>query len=363
MEPMTAMAVMGGIKGLSSILGGIFGGSAASAEAESAMRILNDSIARINALQIPDVTKKIIYDQYMSVGDFTPKMLDKVIEENAPLALLQEDPKYKAKMEATLARQEQLTKGPSAQFELGLEQARRKTAQDVLAQMASIESAAKRTGTFSAGATLASKLKAAQAGADRQAMEGLAAASQAEQLQSQNLENFIRSLSAENARSMEVQSSNVQARNLRDELLMKNAMAREQANKQAMNQAALRNLEERQKAFDANIGVNIGEQRRVGYEAPMKMYQMQLDRANALNQMYGKMADVHTGRGAAKAQMWSNIGSGFGDIAAGGFGAYQMAQNPAAWKSLYGSEKATGGFDANAPFTPTGFDYKPTIFK
>ncbi len=333
-----APLIMGG----ANILGGLIGGSAAAEEAAKAERIINDSIARINALQIPDITKKIIYDQYMSVGDFTPDMLDKVIEENAPLALVKEDPRYRAKMESSLAQLEQRTKGLSAEGELALEKSRRRTSQDVLAQLASIESEAKRRGTLSAGATLMSKVKAAQAGADRQSMGGLEAAALAEKSSSQNLENFIRSLSADEQTRLEVQGKNVQARNLRDEQLMRNAIAREQYNKEAANRANLRNLEERQRAFDANTGINIGEQRRVNYEAPMQMFNMNLGKTNALNSMYGKLADIYTGRGQSKAQMWSSLASGAGQLGAGIFDG-----------DFFKTNRGTGSNMPNITFSPT----------
>lgn len=333
-----------------SILGGILGSSAAASESEQAEGIINDSIRRIQSLQIPDVQKRIIYDQYMSAGDFTPQMLDKVIEETAPLALLKEDPKYRAKMESTLARQEQATRGPSAQFELGLEKSRRRTAQDVLAQMATIESQAQRAGQSSGGAKIASQLKAIQAGADRQSMEGLESAAQAEQLQSQNLESFIRNLSSEEGRRMEMESQNVRARNLRDELLMQNAMAREQTNKGAMNQAALRNLAERQRALESNVGTNIAEQRRVGYEAPMNMFQMQMSKANAENALQGQLAQMHMNRGQAKADMWNTIGSGAGKLGLGLYGSYLEGADPAQFKKLFGGGGGGGG-QAVSPVT------------
>jgi hypothetical protein len=333
-----APLIMGG----ANILGGFLGGNAAAEEAAKAEKIINDSIARINALQIPDITKKIIYDQYMSVGDFTPDMLDKVIEENAPLALVKEDPRYRAKMESSLAQLEQRTKGLSAEGELALEKSRRRTSQDVLAQLASIESEAKRRGTLSAGATLMSKVKAAQAGADRQSMGGLEAAALAEKSSSQNLENYIRSLSADEQTRLEVQGKNVQARNLRDEQLMRNAIAREQYNKEAANRANLRNLDERQRAFDANTGINIGEQRRVNYEAPIKMFDMNLGKTNALNSMYGKLADIYTGRGQSKAQMWSSLASGAGQMAAGAFDG-----------DFFKTNRGTGFNMPNITFSPT----------
>lgn len=354
--PLPALAALGLIGGGSSIIGGLLGASAAEEEAAKAEAMIKDALARIQALKIPDLTKKIIYDQYMSVGDFTPQMLDKVIEENAPLALMQEDPRYKAKMNATLSRQEQLTKGPSAQFELGLEKARRRSAQDVLAQMASIESQAKQRGQLSGGATLAAKLSAAQAGADRQSMAGLEAAAQQEQQQAQNLESFIRNLSTENARSMEVQSQNVRARNLRDELLMQNAMSREQMNKGAMNQAALRNLNERQKAFEANVGTNIAEQRRVGYEAPMNMFNMQMGKLNAENQMRMGLANTYMGRGQAKADMWNAIGSGVGKLGMGLYGGFTDAG-----KDFFGN-MGTGGRAFGGVNIYTGGYGKPNIF-
>lgn len=323
----------------------IFGGIQASAAAERQRALINEAIARIDALQIPDITKKIIYDQYMSIGDFTPQLLDKVIEENAPLALIKEDPKYRQRMEATLAQQEQLTKGPSAQGELELEKARRRTNQDVLSQMAGIESKAKQTGTYSGGAALAAKMKAAQAGADRAAMENLGIASQTEQNRSQNLENFIRNLSAEEQRKLAVQSKNVEARNLRDELLMRNAMSREQANKGALNAAALRNLQERQRAFEANTGVNIAEQRRVGYEAPMAMYNARLEKEKARNALSLGLAGVEGQRGQNTAQMWSGIGSGVMNAGMGYAGLQAQGARTDAMNNLAASNNrlASGG--------------------
>ena len=69
---------------------------------------------------------------------------------------------------------------------------------------------------------------------------------------------------------------------------------------------------------------------------------MNLNKTNAINSMYGKLADVYTGRGQAKADMWSSIASGGGRMLAGAFA-------PEAFRT-------TGNTGSNTPsisFAPT----------
>ena len=219
MEPMTMLAIGSGIASLAC---GLIGGSNASAEAEKAMALLDSAMERIRNLDVPDTTKEIIYQQFMSVGDFTPQQLNKTIEENAPLALIKEDPKNRLRQEATFNQVQQLTQtGLGAQDKLAMEQARRQASQDALSKMASIESEAKRRGQFGGGQALALKAQAAQSSADRQAMENMQAAANAAQNRQAALKNAYEMASGMRATELGTEEKNVAARNLRDEMMMK----------------------------------------------------------------------------------------------------------------------------------------------
>ncbi len=307
------------------ILGGILGGSAASEEAKKAQALLDSAIARINGLQIPDITKEIIYQQFMTVGDFTPQALNKTIEENAPLALIRENPENKLKQEKVYAQVEQATRtGLSPEDKLAMEQARRKTSQDVLAQMASARSGAQQRGIAGGGQELASQLAAIQGGADRQSMENMQAAANASQNRQAQLQNLYNMASGMRQTDLGVEQSNVQARNLRDEMMMKYATNREMQNKAWQEEANRARRQQEQATSNANIQRSQAEALRRGHEAPMAMFDRQMSKEGAIANLMGNKANVGMGLGSAKAKMWSDIGSGVGK----GFMAYGMANMP-----------------------------------
>ena len=142
-EPISATAMT--IAALANIAGGLIGGSQASAEAKKAQALLDAAISRIDGLQIPDLTKDIIYQQFMTVGDFTPQNLDNLIDKFAPVALITENPENKLRQLNTYSQIKQVSlTGLGPQDKLAMEQAKRKAAQDTQAQTASIESKLKK---------------------------------------------------------------------------------------------------------------------------------------------------------------------------------------------------------------------------
>ncbi len=340
MEPMTMLAIGSGI---ASLAGGLIGGSKASAEAEKAMALLDSAMERIRNLNVPDTTKEIIYQQFMSVGDFTPQQLNKTIEENAPLALITEDPKNRLRQESTFNQVQQLTQtGLGAQDKLAMEQARRQASQDALSKMASIESEAKRRGQFGGGQALALKAQAAQSSADRQAMENMQAAANASQNRQAALKNAYEMASGMRATDLGTEEKNVSARNLRDEMMMKYASNRELQNKSWQEEANRARRESMQQASDKNVARSQAESLRRFHEAPMEQFRLNMSKEQALaNLMQGK-ANAHSALGGAKAQMWSQIGSGVGGAMMGGAGLMASGNQTAALNRIADNQFAGG---------------------
>lgn len=308
---MPALIVAGVVAAGAQIAGGIIGANAAAEESERAMGLLNDAVRRIDALKIPDITKRIIYQQYMQSGSLTPETLTSVIEEHAPVALLTENPAMRQKQEQAVSEFEKISKtGLGAPDKLALEKARRSAAQDAMARMATIESQAKQRGQFGGGAQLAMQMKAAQDADDRQAMENLQIAANAAQNRQNALANLMSGAGQIRQQDLAVEESNVQAKRLRDQQIMQNAVARAQWNAQNRQNVNQLNLQRQQQIADANTQQYNQEQYRRGYLAPMQQYQMEMQKQQAIANLYGQKAGVHMLQGQNKAQMWNQIGRG-----------------------------------------------------
>ena len=106
MDPFALSAIGGGINILGGILGGIFGSN----EQEEANRLMQQAMARIESLPIPDIQKRIVFQQYMSAGDLSPESLQKTLEEHVPPTILKEELEQKSKQEAALNALEQISK-------------------------------------------------------------------------------------------------------------------------------------------------------------------------------------------------------------------------------------------------------------
>jgi hypothetical protein len=322
-EPISGTAMT--IAALANIAGGLIGGSQASAEAEKAQALLDAAIKRIDGLQIPDLTKDIIYQMFSAVGDFTPQYLDNLIDKFAPVALIKEPPENKLRQLNTYNQIKQVSlTGLGPQDKLAIETAKRKAAQDTQAQTATIESQFKQRGQFGSGQQFASLLSSAQSSADRQAMENLQTAAGAGQnrlaaLKSMgDLENYLRSA------DLNVEEKNVLAKNQQEEFKNKYMIQRTGDIWQNKNLLAQDRRQQEQLAANKNIEQANKEAYRKGYEAPTKMFEFQMDKEKAMANLMGGKADAHMGLGSAKAKSWSDIGSGVGmaAIAAGGKGGF-----------------------------------------
>lgn len=337
MDPITGAMI-------ASFAASIIGGIASAEEREKAERAIQAAVDRVNALEVPDEIKnQILYQQFAVVGDFTPQSLNKTLEEYAPLALIQEDPTNQLRQEEAYNQMAGISKtGLGAQDVLATETLRRKTTQDVLAQMAALETAAKRRGQFGGGQQYAGQLQAIQSGADRQAMENLQIAANAQQRRDAATRAKYEMATGMRGTDLDVESKNVAARNLRDELAMKYSTGRELQNKSwAEEQNRLRNLA-MQDTSNKNVLRSQEESLRRYHTAPLELARMKFDKARMLNDLAIGQSRGYSEAGAAKAKGWSDMGS----AAATGLLAYQTHQDSKDLASAYrqGRSPASTGY-------------------
>ena len=275
-------------------------------------------MARIESLPIPDIQKRIVFQQYMSAGDLSPESLQKTLEEHVPPTILKEELEQKSKQEAALNALEQISKtGLGAQDRLALEQARRQAAQDSQARIASIASQMEQRGMSGAGQELATMLQAGQAADDRQAMENLQIAANAASNRQNALKDLFSSRSQMRAADLDVNKYNVGVQNEAQRFRTQNEMNRDLQNKQWIMQANMQNLQNKQQLQNANVEQHNKEQQRLGHDAKIAQYNMEMAKRQALAGLQAGQAQQKQQQAQSTAQNWSTIGGGAANMLGG----------------------------------------------
>lgn len=315
------MALLTAIGAGAQIIGPLIGMFSSSGDRDAANQAMQEALNEIMSIPNgPDLARPIILQKFEQAGILTPQVAQKLEEEVIPLVQLTEDKDTLARQMRGVNALEQLAKtGMGAEDLLALEQASRRAGQDAQARQKDI------TQNLSGGAALAAMLSSNQAADDRQSLENMQAAANASQNRRAALGQFVSAASGMRDQDYRTQSANMEAKMLRDQMLMKNAQARRDANLQYANQANIMNLQRQQQVSDQNVGAANTELQRQR-AAEQQMYQNLLNRAQARsNALMGK-AGQHQQAAANTAQSWSNIGGGVGGALTGLAGALQNQQ-------------------------------------
>jgi hypothetical protein len=156
----------------------LLGGSSGKKEMKEATRLMQDNIARLEAIGIPTIeAQRIALEAPELVGTLQAEFL-------GPSAFqeIQEDPRLKGAQLAALEEMTQITKtGLGAADRLALEEIRRQAAGQAQAQRATALQQMQERGTLDSGASLVAQLGAGQQAADTAAMQGMRQAAQAQQ--------------------------------------------------------------------------------------------------------------------------------------------------------------------------------------
>lgn len=307
--------------GLGAIVGGIaglFGGGDDDAAAQAQQR----AIDTINALDVDDLSKQVMLQQYQQNGRLDPEMIQNLNLNADQKQILTEKPETLARQQYALNALKQMSQtGMSAQDLAQMQEARSAVAEDTGAKTNQLLQQAQMRGQLGAGDTLASQLMAAQQGGQRASKEALQTAAAAGQARQQALSQYGNMAGQVRGQDYATQEANMQNELARQRFLDQNSIARQQANVAAENQARMYNLQRQQGVGDMNVGgANTEAQRSANLRANLS-----LGKAEALSKAYSGQADraqkAAEAAAASDTAMMKGIGSLAGDLGkAGVFG-------------------------------------------
>jgi len=309
MEPMTMMA----LASLAQTGGGLLGNLMGSGDRASAAAAMREALQNANNLQMPDLTRAVNFLQQQTGGQLSPEILAKLAEEYSDVPQIQEDMTGRDATINALNDMAQITRtGMTPQDALMMAKARRDSGAESQARLASIKNDRAQRGLSGGGDELATMLQSAQASDDRASMGMMEAAAAAGNRREQALRDY--SSMGSNLREMDLkkESDRVQSERQNREMLMKNAMARQQYNANQRSQSNMFNLMRNQEVQDQNTNrynEDLNFRMRV---APQQMFQNNVSRTGLINSALGGQANFNMANAQNTAQNWANIGGGVG---------------------------------------------------
>jgi hypothetical protein len=307
--------------------GSIFGDLFSKGDREKAQQIAQEAYAQLQAIGAPpEMYKDVLLQNYKQAGLYTPGLEDKIEQATSKVSQLQEDPRVRAAQADALSKMQQLGRtGLGAEDRAALNQVRAETQRDAQAKQQQILQAMQARGQSGSGAELAAALSSSQGSADRASEEGDRIAAQAAQ-------KALQAISQSGTMAGQLRSQDFTAANTRasaeDEMNRFNtqqAIARQQYNVGAKNQAQQLNLAQSQRVSDLNVD----------QANKLKMAQEEAKRQQWLDQITG--AQVKAGALLGQSGIYQNAANrtagayqGIGNTAQAGFNAaMQLAMSSA----------------------------------
>lgn len=308
------------------LLGGIFGNSAASKERRAAEQARARALAEYAGIQLPTVAdQQLALQQYQLTGELTPEMEQAINLGPSAYEDIQTDPRLaQAQMQALSTLQELGTSGLTSADKADLEQIRRQTANEETARRQQILQNMAARGVGGSGVELAAQLSSSQAAANRASQEAgdlakLAMQRKLEALtQSGNLGGQIRQ------QQFGEQEAIARARDVQNQFNTQNAIARQQRNIGAQNQAQQTNLAARQNISEKNTGLS-NEQQQYNKNLLQQQFQNQMQLAGAKSGALLGQAQAYQQAAADTANRYAGIGSALGQ-GLSAYGQYQAQQ-------------------------------------
>lgn len=350
--------------GLGAIVGGIAGlfGGGPSDEELAAQEAQRQAIEAIKSIEIPDLDKALLIQQYQQNGTLSPELIQNLNLNADQKQLLTEKPETLARQQYAMNALKQMSQtGMSAQDLAQMQEARSAVAEDTSAKTNQLLQQAQMRGQLGAGDTLASQLMSAQQGGQRASKEALQTAAAAGQARQQALSQYGNMAGQVRGQDYTTQQANMQNELARQRFLDENSLGRQQANVAAKNQANMYNLQRQQGVGDMNVGGSIQELQRQR-EAQAQESQLELKKGELLSKAYTGQAEAAQKAAAAASTsdtaMMSGLGSLAGDLGkAGVFGKNEAGYG--AFGVLGGSTKqgtpAQATSSGNPYFNPAKF--------
>ena len=274
-----------------------------SGAAEKSMRqatgLTREQMARLNAIDLPDIEK-------MKIALENPELVGLLEAEQLGPSALEEistDPRLKADMMSALeGLRERSQTGLTEQDKFAMEELMGQVGAQEKAQRSAIEQEMQRRGTADSGTALAAKLQGSTAGANAARQQAMQMAAQGQQQRMAALQNLGQMSGQMQSQDFSQQAQKASAR---DAIAQANAMNRQNVAQQ--NLAARQNIENQR----ANLA-NQQQMYNVGLQ--QQQFQNQLAKAGAQGQATGNLAGMYAQQAGAQAQADSAVIGGLAGL-------------------------------------------------
>lgn len=323
-DPATAAAAanIGGkaIGGISSLVGGLFGGSN-----EEAKRLERDRLQReqelydyISRLAVPTVEERTLdLEDYAVVGELSPELEQAIAQGDTELANISRDQEaYDAQMSALRALAEIADAGGmDATFQRDISEVGTETDANIRRANEALRSEMARRGAAGSGLEQASRLAAAQQQATAGAARAMNVQAIAQQRALQAISDRGRLGGEARAQSFQEQEAAARAQDLINQFNVQGSRNVQQRNVGAQRAADEFNLRARQAAADANVGQREDEERsRAG--AVRDQFTDKLFQTDRLTRQSGQFGEQQSAQAAQARAESAARGGAIADIGA-----------------------------------------------
>lgn len=323
MDPVTGAMLIGSVA--APIIGGMYGSSQAQSDRDAAMRARQQALQLFSDVRAPSVAEQqLALQQYQSAGQLSPQMEQALQLGPSAMQQVKVDPRLAQAQMSALNQLSQIGQfGMTPAEAAALKEAQRQAMATATAQSKQIQSDFARRGMGGAGAELAARLEAAQAGADRASSSSNQVMQDARQRAMQALMQSGSLAGQMGQQQFGQQSDIARARDIINQFNTQNSQSVQSRNVGMSNQAQLQNLMNQQNMMNMNTQLS-NQQQQHNKALLQQQFNNQMARAGGMAGQYQGIAQAHQGDAGRIADMWAGIGSGVGK----GMGAYgQYRQN------------------------------------
>lgn len=329
---------MGAASTVTGVVGGLMANHANKKGQAAAAAALARAQALIDAVGAPpDLSGKIIYDQFQQAGILTPELENAINLGVSKVSQIEEDPSLRgAQMEALQRMSKVGRTGLTAEDRAAYNLSRQSVQKDLEAKQQQIKNEMEMRGQGGGGSEIAARMLASQSGADR-------ASEEADRISADAAARALQGISqsanmASNVRGQDFSNNEARA-SAADEFSRfntTNQQAVQERNIGSKNAAQAANLENKQQLSNMNTSQANQEALRQK-EAQRTYWQDKLTYAQAQAAPLSAQAQFESNRGQQNANaisgMASGIGSGFGSLSSY-FGKNQTTKTPYEQKGI-----------------------------
>lgn len=295
------------------VVGGIIGSEQASKDRRAAQNARNQAIAQFAGINVPEVEKQMLaLETPELVGEYTPEMEDFIELDPSAMEEISTDPRLQQAQMAALEQMAGLAESGLSPADIAaLEEVRRGAAAEAEAKQGQILQEMQARGQGGSGAELVARLKAAQSGADRMSQEGLDIAQMVQQRALQALAQQGSLAGQLRGQEFGEKTDIARAKDIVNQFNVQQQQGLQQRNVAAQNQAALRNLSEKQRIAEQQAAIRNYQQEQ-NRALQQQRFQNEMNLAGGKAGQYAGAAADAQQRAAQTAQMWSGMGQGVG---------------------------------------------------